>query len=335
MSENTSPTFDFLDKFPTEIRDMIFGYMVHNAIESHKQQSCHGIPLVARNEINTQGLSVDDAKSHLISSPWITLNKKYCAEYLQVFVREVNLTARFKSYWTRPQLGHTCGITMPHRWTEPKVVLQLITHRFNLAGPYAGIDTRSQTLLSHIKSVCLSYRYWCSFFERGFGRTDDRQFPIDDFLTSPLKALRQCHEHYKIPAERLSIHISYGDPSLTILACLALLDGGRHSVVSLSPVQAQIYVDNHDASVAAIDCELEVLRDAVGQIIEKMRIRYPQAHHLRLITRLKDLIDRDMGLLRHRHVEAIEKVTMFWKARDGGYKADELFRIAEGLELEQ
>jgi hypothetical protein len=73
----------------------------------------------------------------------------------------------------------------------------------------------------------------------------------------------------------------------------------------------------------------------VGQIIEKMRIRYPQSHHLRLIMRLKDLIDRDMGLLRRRHVEAIEKATTFWKARDGGYEGDELFRIAEGLASEQ
>jgi hypothetical protein len=317
MSENTPPTFDFLDKFPTEIRDMIFEYMIQNTIESYKQQPCYTFPLVACNQINTQGISVIDAKSHLIRSPWITLNKQYCAEYLQVFVREVELTARFTSQLTRPRFGIIR--TEPHRLTEPKDVLQLITHRFNLAGPYAGIDTRSQTLLSRIKSVCLSYHYWGSFFERGFGRTDRRDFPIDDFLTSPLKILRQCHEHYKIPAEKLSIQISYGDPSWTVLACLALLDGGRHSVVSLCPVQAQIYVDNRDASVAVIDCELEVLREAVGQIIEKMRIRYPQSHHLRLIMRSKDLIDRDMVLLRRRHLEGIEKVTMFWKARDGGY----------------
>lgn len=35
MDEATTPAFDCLDKFPTEIRDIIFGHMIQNTIESH------------------------------------------------------------------------------------------------------------------------------------------------------------------------------------------------------------------------------------------------------------------------------------------------------------
>jgi hypothetical protein len=317
MDENTPPTFGLLDRFPTEIRDIIFGYMIQSTIESHIRLPDYDVPCVLRNEIHTQGLSVYDAKSHLTNSPWVALNKKYCAEYLQAFVRVVELRARFTTQCANLHLASRRTTTEPHRLTEPKDVLELIAHRFNIAGPYVGIDTSSKTLLSRIKSISLSFHYWGSFFERGFGKTDRRQYPYNDFLAYPLKLLRQYHEDYDIPANKLSIHISYGDPSWTVEACLGYLDrNAPHRVVSLSAVQAQIHVNDRDASIAATDRELEVLREAVEQIIQKMRIRYPKPRHLADIMRLEDMINRDMDLLRRRHLRAIDEATQFWSTSD-------------------
>jgi hypothetical protein len=69
MSGDTPPTFGLLDRFPTEIRDIIFGYMIQNTIESHIKPPDYSLPHVWRNDSNTQGLHPFDAKSDLINSP--------------------------------------------------------------------------------------------------------------------------------------------------------------------------------------------------------------------------------------------------------------------------
>jgi hypothetical protein len=314
MSENTPPTFDSLHKFPTEIRSMIFGYMIQNYIESQIELPDYGLPHAYRNDFHTLGLSAYGAKEHLTKSPWITLNKQYCAEYLQAFVREVELTARFSCIYTRHFSESDKG-----RWLVQDV-LPLITSRFNIAGPHAGIDTSSKALISRIKGICFSYHYYGSFFARGFSRTELRRFPDKGFLTKPLKLLRQYHEDYNIPANKLSIHISYGDPAWNILACLRELERNTlpavpQCVVSIHAVQVQIYVDGYDASVADIDRKIEVLRVGVGKIIERMRVKYPSGGYS--IRQLETMINGDMDVLRRVHLKVIDEVTTFWKAQDG------------------
>jgi hypothetical protein len=179
--------------------------MIRNTIESHIKLPDYSGPIFWRNQFHTEGLNAQNASAHLINSPWVTLNQQYCAEYLQAFVREVELRERFVClYPARP------GIT---RVTDIKDSLQLITSRYDIAGLYTDIDTLSRMLLSRIKRICLSYHCENSFFQRGFGKTDRRVFPHKDFLTRPLEALRRYHNDYNIPSNMLSIHISYGDPS--------------------------------------------------------------------------------------------------------------------------
>lgn len=254
MDTTTTPKFDYLDKFPREIRDIIFGYMVQNTIESYRRPINHDAPVSTRNDFRMDGLDTSDAQTHLISSPWVTLNKQYCAEYLQVFVREGELRRRFTSPYRR--------FTKSQQLAELIRVLQLVTQRFDIASRSADIEKSSKTLVSRIKRICFSYYYRGSYFETGFGKPERREYPRDGFLQIPLASLRQLREDYDIPSNRLFININYGDPSWTVLACLGLpnsSDAPKY-VASLRPVRARIQVDDYDASIVAIDKELEVLK---------------------------------------------------------------------------
>jgi hypothetical protein len=209
-------------------------------------------------------------------------------------------------------------------------VLQLITHRFSITAPDAGSHTSSTTPLSHTKSISLDYEYHGSFFERGFGKTERRRFPHKGSLTSPLKLLRQCHNECGVPAGRLSIRINYGDPTWTIMACIGTMSCERHSFdpfFSLAPIEAAIHVNDYVASKAEIDNRLEVLEEDVWQIIRKLRVDY-QEDHPRL-SRLEDMINRDMSSLRRHHLRAIKEVTEFWMARDIEEHPDETFGVPE------
>jgi hypothetical protein len=61
-------------------------------------------------------------------------------------------------------------------------------------------------------------------------------------------------------------------------------------------VQAKTYVDHHDASVAAIYRELEVLRAGVARIVEKMHVKFPSGGGD--ILELEALTKYDMKSLR-------------------------------------
>jgi len=316
MSANIPPTFDRLGNFPTEIRRIIFGYMIRNTIKSHLKPPGNSICSI-QDDFQSQSLDTGAVRAHLITSPWVTLNKQYCAEYLEIFVREVELRTCF----TRPRRA-----IEPLELREPRKVLQLISHRFSIAGPHAGIEISSKKLLSRINGICFSYQYPGLYFKRGFGTEERRQYPHKDFLKAPLRLLRQYHEDSNIPSNRLSIEISYGDPSCAFLACLAYLDPGMSDphTVSFKAVQARIQVDNHDASVAVIDAELQVLREAVGDLAQRLRSRYSMRHELPLIQTLEDMLDLDITLLRFHHLRAIDQVTKFWKVPDGGREVNEL-----------
>lgn len=326
MSANPLPTFEPFGRLPTEIRSIIFAYMIQDTIESHMKLSEYS-NCVFRHQYQIQGLHASAATAHLTSSPWVTLNKQYCVEYLQVFVRNVELRERFTSpyrRWRASTSSYSDDVTEPKRLTALEKVLKLITQRFDIAGPYAGIETSSRMLVSRIRGVCLSYTYWRSYFERGFGKTERREFPCEGFLKGPLKCLRRLHEHYNIPSNKLSIKINYGDPSWTVLACLGLpnsSDAPKY-VVSLRPVRAHIQVDDYNSSVVAIDKELEVLKKTLGEVIRDIRIAFPEPERLMDFLMLERMTNRDMELLRRDHLRAIDQITTFWEASGGGAEAD-------------
>ncbi|KAH0371889.1 hypothetical protein KCU65_g1591, partial [Aureobasidium melanogenum] len=256
-------------------------------------------------------------KSHLISSPWITLNKQYCVEYLGVFLKQVEVHG---------------GIPDARKTDLLEDTLQLTNNRFNIAAAHTGTKVAKEALFPHMKGICSNYYYECSWFERGFGKTERRRRPTTkDWFVEPVEMFRRYHEEYNIPASRLSIDIWYGDPSWSVKACLQEVDKEQpyHSVISLRPLHAKILVNDYDASIATIDGEIEVLREAFGKIIEKMRIRYPKPDQLGHIQELEMMVERDLVWLRESHLRVIVETTNFWKARNGWYDLEDTFRIAE------
>jgi hypothetical protein len=235
-------------------------------------------------------------------------------------VREVELRVRFNCrLWSNSEDSRDSECA---RLDEPKDILRPITHHMNIAGPSAGIEASSKMLLSSIKGICFSYHYHPCYFERGFVKTERRRFPPKDFLKKPLEKLRQYHDDFDIPSNKLSININYGDPGWNVLACIGELDRSwpprtRHVIISLSPVQLQIQVNDYDASVAAIDRELEVSKVAMDKIIEKICTRFSMSRSWVDIQELENMTNADMESLRHTHLRAIDEVTNFWKAQDG------------------
>lgn len=69
------------DRLPTENRDMIFGYMIQNTLETDLLQYVE--PPVYYSTL---------MRRHLGTSPWIVFNKKLCIEYLQILLKEIELT---------------------------------------------------------------------------------------------------------------------------------------------------------------------------------------------------------------------------------------------------
>jgi hypothetical protein len=336
MNPAASPTFRGLDELPTEVRDMIFGYMIENTIESHYQPIRHDLPWWTRNDSHTEGLDTINAKEYLSTSPFVKFDRQYCAEYLEIFVRNVELRAYFDRQWAGGCSG-LVGRREPIKLEDArrgskgvaalKDSLQLISDRFDNAIPHAGFEGPSKTLLSQVKGICLSYHFKGSIFETGFYQPENRTFPPEDYLRRPMKLLRRYHEEYEIPCDRLSIHISYGNPSGAVLACQKFLARSPISVSSLTPVQAHIRMDNYRGSVVAIDRSLKATRKAVKKIIGKMRKDNPKWDEV--VLHLKQMFEEDMTYLRRRHLKAIGEVTKFWKAQDGWYDLDDMFRIAE------
>ena len=235
MDVATTPKFDYLDKFPREIRDIVFGYMVQDTIASHLRPFNCDTPVWTRNEFHTDGFDTPDAKAHLTNSPLVTLNKQYCTEYLEAFVREVELRAYFRRHWEGGCLGSGAIYQDYEEYgglepmdnsrgsegvTALKDSLKLISTQHKIASLHIGNGTSKKPLLSHIKAISLSYHYNGSFFDPGVMGLDLRVSPPEDYLRRSMKLLRRCHEEYKVPCDRLSIHISYGDPAWTFQATL-------------------------------------------------------------------------------------------------------------------
>ncbi|CAD0096964.1 unnamed protein product [Aureobasidium mustum] len=335
MSADTPPVFDYLDKLPREIRDMIFGYMILNSIRSYvRQRETPAYKLLCDPPVRFPllGFHLVPIRSHLVTSPWVTLNKQYCVEYLKVFLEHVRIHDGITKPWVRgpPEYGSN--------ERKPDILegtLQLINHRFSVAAPHTGIKAAKEALFPHIKGICFNYYYQCSWFRRGFGKREYNDHPDRDYFVKPVEVFRRSHEEYNIPSDRISIELWYGDPTGSIEACLQTLDRhNNYSVVSLRPLHAKIFVDDYDASVAVLDSELEVLRRSFGKIIEKMCIRFPEPHQLGDILDLEIMVEEDMVWLRKSHLYIITETTNFWKTRDGWYDLGDMFKIAESWSSE-
>lgn len=331
MSTNIPPGFDYLHHLPREIRAMIFRHVVQNALLSYKQQRPPPSRYVESlpDEFPPLGFAVWNMRQHLMTSPWATINTQYCIEYLNVLLEEIEIHEEIPDPWTdRPQFCRESGqMLVIHSILED--TLQFINNRFGIAAIHTGIKAPKEALFPYIRGICLSCNYSGTFFERGFGKAERRHFPTQNCFVKPVEVLRRCHEEYNIPSNKLSMDIWYGDPSWSILACLQTLDNLQHSITSLRPLHARIFVNDYDTSVAILDSETKILTDSVGKVINKMHARYPEPDQLAPILELENMFERDMVRLRRNHLRIITETTDFWKVKDGWYDLENMFRIAE------
>jgi hypothetical protein len=255
MSENPAFTFEFLDKLPIEIRSMIFGYLIRNTIRSLRSRHHQGWEY-------SHVLDIAKVRAHLRSSPWITLNKQYRAEYLRVFIKQaelrVDITIR--------------GQEIRQSRKEPSELimledcLRIISRRSNVSDFQDDLKEPCKTLHAYLQGISPSHH--SVQFEHGYGWAQQRYPSIEATIKQPLNQLRRIHEEFTIPANKISIHISYGSPN-TAFSALAYRqpDRGDHYSfkTSLYPIEARIWVADYDASIIAIDGELEMLRRALGE----------------------------------------------------------------------
>lgn len=156
------------DRLPTEIRDVIFGYMIQNTLETDLLQY---VKLPAYYSILM--------RRHLVTSPWIVLNKKLCIEYLQILLREIELTGNLGK---EGAVFHDC--------------LRNINQRLLIS--MANVGSPRDAVYPQIKGICLSTG--TSVFFRNLGSTlKFRYIWINRLIVRPLEQLERYHDEHKIP----------------------------------------------------------------------------------------------------------------------------------------
>ena len=130
----------------------------------------------------------------------------------------------------------------------------------------------------------------------------------------------------------------YGSPRETMRAFASYQDKHYREYFDpdLPSVQPRIWVADHDKSVAAMNEEIQVLRRALEEKLKEIERLYTAPNNYRGgVEQLEAWIERDISLLRKTHLRTIDEVTKSWKAQDGWYELDDMFRIAEAWTSEQ
>lgn len=343
MSENTPPSsFRFMDQLPSEIRSKIFEHMIQHILQTFQTERKKS------NFLKMPSVSFPDEprilqiRCHLDESPWITLSKKYCSEYLREFLKQVQLGEDLQ-YWIelkirRRDVFRAKGdVVMLRRVEEMKRMhslgscLQTIDYRLRTATFQSDFRKPFERLSAFMSGVYVFYH--SSLFEE-----DRWRRTIEHFMAEPLKQLRRLHEKYDIPPNKISLHISYGSPSPRFAAYASRQDRhyNRDFAESLPEVQPRIWVADFDASVASLNQEIRLLRGPLKEKLQEARHRYPTPSPASdSVGALRAKIERDIMAIRRLHMRTIFDVMKFWRAHDGWYELDNMFRIAEAWGTEQ
>jgi len=231
MSENTPPsTSRFMDQLPSEIRSKISEHMVQQAQQRFQEFQKHNgmwhfpyAPTILQIGI------------HLSESPWIKLNKKYCAEYLREFLKQVHLGEDFEHWLVHQERrqdtkrAQANGKVEWFRWArqaEKKskrmhtlgTCLQTIDRRLRIATLQDDLNKPFAKLSTYVSGI---YVYHNTIFKGGDTVWYERIKPC---MTRPLKQLRRLHEKYNIPSSKIYLHISYGSPSPSFAEFASLHD---------------------------------------------------------------------------------------------------------------
>lgn len=332
---NIPDTFDHLNELPPEVCGMIFEYMVQNTVDQQLRKR--------RDWESSTNLYISEVVSHLMSSPWVTLNKQYCPVYLGAFLRQVELEALIE-FSRRPSRFYSG----PSNTAQLEKCLKFIKHQFKLVGSQSAFRRlATETPFEGIKAICLVASFALAIFGRALGKNKDRRhphFPNKSHFVRPMKQLRRFHERYHVPADKLSLVVCYGDPTQKIMD---FVEEGRQEYwfdddltshplqgLLLRPVRARIHLHDYNASIAAIDRELEVLKEAVDRTSKVLRDRYSDSGHLTDLETLVTSIEKDIIVLRRAHMEIVDHVTSYWKGQDGWYELDDMFRIAKAWAMD-
>jgi len=345
MSENSPPTtFRFMGQLPSEIRSTIFEHMVQHTLQEFQMERKRS------NFLNEPSISFPDAPrilqigSHLNESPWITLSKKYCAEYLREFLKQVQLGEDI-AYWLqyRMRRRHTTqakaqgDVAMVRRARSAEkamermhtleTCLQTIDYRLRIATFQVDLKKPFEKLSTFVTGV---YGFYHS---TQFGEHHSIwPRPIDRCMTKPLKQLRRLHEKYNIPPSKISLHVSYDSPSPWFAAYASRQDRhyNRDFADSLPSVNPRIWVGDFDASVASLNQEIRALRGPLEEKLQEARVRYPTPQPISdSVGALRTSIERDITAIRRLHLKTIYDVMKFWRAHEGWYDLGDMFRIAE------
>ncbi|KAH0286289.1 hypothetical protein M436DRAFT_86278 [Aureobasidium namibiae CBS 147.97] len=344
MSENTPlSTFRFMDQLPSEIRGKIFGHMVRLARQRfQKFQERNGtwhFPYAP---------TIWQIGIHLSESPWIKLNKKYCAEYLREFLKQVHFGEDFE-HWVVHQMrrqdtkrAQAYGKVEQFRWARNAerrskrmhtldTCLRTIDRRLRIATAQEDLNKPFAKLSNYVSGI---YVYHNTVFRS----SDPVRFQsIEPCMARPLKQLRRLHEKYNIPPSKMYLHISYGSPSPSFAEFTSIHDRvyNRDFAESLRSVRPKIWVADYDASVAALDEEIRVLRGPLRDKLQEARVRYSRLNPFwDSVGALRASIERDITAVRRLHLRIIDDVIKFWKAQDGWYELDDMFKIAEAWSAE-
>ncbi|KAH0286290.1 hypothetical protein M436DRAFT_68018 [Aureobasidium namibiae CBS 147.97] len=295
MSKITRPpTFERLGQLPPEVRSMVFEYMIRHQSREHD--------LV---------LNTHQVRCHLATSPWITRNKQYCAEYLRTFLKQVELRADISNeMWDlqAPKRGAISEINHCLKIIEAR--LRVCDTHFDPKDPTDGIG-------NYMRGLSLSlFSLDGVILDAGYNMAQEDLWFVERIITTPLEQMRRLHEKHNIPAHKLYVRIKYDKLGTAFAGFLYRQQEPIDNYDSLRPVQARIYVADHDASVASIDEGLRTTRRKLVERLKETLHRFPLPDpRLGDMSTLETRIEEEMVKIRESHVMTSETITRLWKAQ--------------------
>ena len=291
MSKITRPpTFERLDQLPPEIRSMIFEYMIRHQSRKHD--------LV---------FSPCQVRCHLATSPWITRNKQYCAEYLRTFLKQIELRGDISN--------EICWESVPKRGAISHInnCLEVIEARLRVCDPLIDPKDHTNGIGTYMRGMSLSLDG--SIFDPGYNMTEEDSWFIEHIITTPLEQMRRLSKKHNIPAHKLYIHIIYDRLDTAFAGFLHRQRQPVDNYESLRPVEAKICLADHDLSVASIDEGLRTTRRKLAKRLkETLHLFSLPDPQLGDVSTLESRIEEEMVKIREAHVMISETITRLWKA---------------------
>jgi len=285
------PTFERFGQLPPEIRSIVFEYMLRHQNWKHD--------LV---------LNTWQVRCHLATSPWIIRNKQYCAEYLQVFLKQVELRADISN--------QICEEQVPRRGAISHInhCLEVIEARLRVCDPLVDPKHPMNGVGAYMRGISLSLD--SAIFDSGYKMAEEDLWFIEHIMTTPLEQMRRLSKKHNIPAHKLYIHIIHDRLDTAFAGFLHRQREPIDKCESLRPVEAKICLADHNASVASIDKGLRTTRRNLAKRLKETLHRFSLPDPLLGdVSTLESRIEEELIRIREAHVMTSETITRLWKER--------------------